>query len=388
MTSCFGARAHLRLLCLLAAGLLIPVLASIAQTPAASPQPPAPATPPPTPATTPPPAPTVPAVPIATPQPAATPTIPGQCYALLIGGISAQDPYGKWYADWLPRFQTYLTQRAHLPAANVAALCGKDATFDAVTAAFAKFAQRAKPQDQLILFIVGHGESKDAGATLELAGVDPTAQQIAALLNAFPAKNQVVLNLSASSGDFLKVLSAPGRVNIAATSPTELEEPVFAEFFLRGLESKRVNAAKSDAVNLLDIYNWTTQQTAFWIARWSLTSDPKDTDSSTWKASGKETVEVFEKLYSGVPNRKLDPASNRNAADVPVDLIPPGGQVTEDWAARRVIDEHAMLEDCGQGIGVSEIGDKGLQPILGQKPGDPGYLAAHTVLGQAGTLTP
>ena len=313
---------------------------------------------------------------------------PGQSYALLIGGLPGPDPYGKWYADWLGRFQTYLTKSAHLPDANVTVLSGKDATLDAITAAFGKFAQRAKPQDQFILFVVGHGEIDGAAPTLELAGPDPTALQIAALLNAFPAKNQVVLNFSASSGDFLKVLAAPDRVNLTATSPTELEEPVFPEFFLRGLESKRADTGKTGTITMLEAYNWATQQTAFWISRWQETSDPKSTDASIWKASGKETVEIFQKLYSGVPGRQLDPDSDAKAADTPVDVVPPDGQVTADWATRRVVDEHALLEDCGQGIGVSEIADKGLQPILGQKPGDPGYLAAHTVLGQAGSPNP
>jgi hypothetical protein len=46
-----------------------------------------------------------------------------------------------------------------------------------------------------------------------------------------------------------------------------------------------------------------------------------------------------------------------------------------------VIDEHATIEDCGQELAVSALGDKGFQPILGAQPGDPGYLAKQTVLG-------
>jgi len=320
----------------------------------------------------------------AQPAPASTPPAPapGQAYAVLVGGLGGQDPYGKWYADWLARFQTYLTQSARVPAANVALLSGKDATFEAITAAFGKLAARAGPQDQLVLFIVGHGEINGTAPTLSLAGPDPTARQLGALLNAFPAKNQVILNFSASSGDFLKVLSAPGRVNLTATSPTELEEPVFPEFFLRGLESKRAGAGKNGPITMLEAYNWAAQQTALWIGRWQQTGDPEQTDFTQWKASGRETVEIFEKLYSSLPTRKLDPDSDRNAPDAPVDLVPPGGEITADWASRRVVDEHAMLEDCGQGIGVSVVTDKGFQPILGQKQGDPGYLAAHTVLGQ------
>jgi len=323
-----------------------------------------------------------------TPTPPVPPANQGQTYALLIGGLSGQEPYGRWYADWLTRLQGYLTKTAHVPADHIISLSGKEATLEAVTAAFAKLGQGAKPQDQFILFIAGHGEMGSGVPTLTLPGPDPTAPQVAALLNAFPAKNQVVLNFSASSGDFLKALSGPGRVTIAATSPTELEEPVYAEFFLRGLESKRADADKNGTVTMLEAYNWAATQTVLWIARWQMTSDPKELDFTTWKGDGKETVEIFEKLYAGVPTRKLDPKSDRAAADAVVALEPPGGQVTPEWVMRRAIDEHALLEDCGQGIGVSVIGDKGIQPILGQKPGDPGYLAAHTVLGQSGSLTP
>jgi len=321
---------------------------------------------------------------------------PGQTYALLIGGLGGQGPYGAWYADWLNRFHSYLTKSANVPDANITALADKEATLDAITAAFGKIAQRAQPQDQFVLFIVGHGDLSGSAPTLILAGPDATATQIAALLTTVPAKNQVVLNFSASSGDFVKALSAPGRVILAATSPTELEEPVYAEFFLRGLESKRADLDNNGTITMLEAFNWAAQQTAFWIARWQETDTGVSTDAdatkppgpTVWKASGKETVEIFEKLYAGVPMRKLDPTSDRNAADAPADLVPPGGQVTADWATRRVVDEHAVLEDSGQGLGVSIITDKGIQLILGQKPGDPGFLAAHTVLGKAEILSP
>jgi hypothetical protein len=278
-----------------------------------------------------------------------------------------------------------------VPEANIVQLSDKAATFSAITDAFGKLGQRAKPQDQFILFVVGHGEITGPHATLELAGPDPGSQDLATLLNNFPAKNQVVLNFSSSSGNFLKDLSAPNRVNITATSPTEGNEPVFAEFFLRGLESKRADTANKGAITLLEAFNWSAQQTAQWIGRWTKDDageGASPNDPTTWKASGKETVEIFEKLYANDPMRKLDPASDRNAADATVVLEPPSGQVTADWANRRVVDEHAMIEDCGQGIGVAEMTEKGLQPILGQKPGDPGYLAGVTVLGQAALVHP
>ncbi len=318
----------------------------------------------------------------------AQPVEPGQCYALLVGGLAGQEPYSRWYSDWLARFQAVLTKSNGVPAANVTVLSGDAATADAITAAIGKFSKRSKPQDQFILFIVGHGEITQMTPTLTLRGPDLTVQQLADALSGLQAKSQVILNFSASSGDCLKTLASPNRVNITATSPTELEEPVFAEFFLRGLESKQADTDKNGTITMLEAYNWTEQQTALWISRWQLTSDIHSDGPTVWKASGKETIEIFEKLYAGLTIRKLDSGSDRTAADAVVDVVPPGGQVTEDWSSRRVVDEHALLEDCGQAIGVSGIGDKGLQPILGQKSGDPGYLATHTILGQPAQANP
>jgi len=293
-------------------------------------------------------------------------------YALLIGGLSGQEPYRRWYNDWLARFQTQLG----VPAANSVTLAENAATTGAITNALANFAKQVQPSDRFILVIVGHGEIHDTMPTLTLPGPDLTAAQLATALNAILAKTQVVLNFSASSGDFLKHLAAPDRVNVTATSPTENEEPVFPEFFLRGLESKRA-ADPTGAVTVLSAYNWAAQQTALWIARW------ESSGTNIWKASGQETVAIFEKLYAGVPMRLLDPASDRTAADAVVALQPPNGEVTAEWRARRVVDEHALLEDCGQPVGVSVIGDKGFQPITGQKPPEPGHLARRITLGRA-----
>lgn len=320
----------------------------------------------------------------------------GKTYALLVGGLGGQELYARWYEDWLGRFRNYLTKDAGVPPERVTTLSGTAATAEAVTGALGKFARQVEPGDQFILFIVGHGEISGNSPTLVLPGPDLTADQLSVALNAIRSRHQVILNFSASSGDFLKHLVSPDRVNLTATSPTEVNEPVFAEFFLRGLESKRAGANGSGAINMLDACNWATQQTALWIVRWQQTGLAADgkpdaaaiNGPTTWKASGKETIEIFEKLYGKASDRKIDPASDRNAADAAGGLVPPNGQVTDEWKGRRVVDEHAMLEDSGQEIGVSALTEKGFQPILGEKPGDPGYVARLTILGNPSPSNP
>lgn len=292
----------------------------------------------------------------------------GTTYALLVGGIG-QAPYNRWTGDWLARFDSHLTKKCGVPASQVQILSGAAATSKAILNSIRELGTRLQPEDQFILLLSGHGENADI-PTFAVQGPDLSAQQLAEALHALPAKNQIILNFSASSGDFLKSLAAPNRVNIAATSPSEIKQPVFAEFFLRGLESGR------GGTTVLEAFNWAAQQTPLWIARWSLT------ESGKWKANGRETIEIFKKLYADVLSRALDPASDSKQEDAPVELHPPNGEVTPAWSNRRVVDEHAVLEDCGLDIGVAVLGDSGIQPLVGAKENDPGYLAGKTVFGK------
>jgi hypothetical protein len=304
--------------------------------------------------------------------------------------------YARRYRDWLKRFHAHLTKVAKAPAENVVVLSGdggpKDpvvdgkATAESVKGALADFAKKLQPQDQFILVLVGHGAVVETVPSLILPGQDVRAQELADALEPVRARNQVVLNLTASAGDSVRFLARQGRVNVAATSPTETAEPVFAEFFLRGIESERADGEGTPAagsldgtITLLEAYNWATRQTVMWIAR------QKTTDEG-WRVDGKESVEIFKKLYvgdgDGPAARKLSPASRADAPDEPVDLRPKGGVIDAFWFGRRIVAEHAVLEDCGEDKGVSALRAEGYQPVSGLKPGEPGHLARRVVLGR------
>jgi hypothetical protein len=324
----------------------------------------------------------------------------GECYALLVSGLPGPPIYAKRYADWLKRFHAYLTKTAKVPAENIVVLSGDDAFKDAivagkatretVTKAIASLAKKVQPDDQFVLVLVGHGAVAQTLPSFIIPGQDINAQELADALAAIRARNQVVLDFTASSGDSVRFLARGGRVTLAATSPTEVTEPVLAEFFLRGLESLRADGegapaagARDGAVTLLEATNWASHQAAMWIARM------KSTESG-WKVDGKESVEIFQKLYVGAEGepatRKLSPDSNATAPDEAVELRPKGG-LNEFWLSRRIVAEHAVLEDCGLEKGVSPLTNDGYKPIDGAKDGEPGWLARRTVLGRPALLS-
>ena len=109
-----------------------------------------------------------------------------------------------------------------------------------------------------------------------------------------------------------------------------------------------------------------------------------------WRLEGKESVEIFEKLYGTPPGapgtQKLAADSDRSKPDAPVQIKPVGGKIDESWIARRVLSEQAVLEDCGEKDGVSALREAGYEPLAGSKPGEPGNLARRVVLGMADLL--
>jgi len=273
-----------------------------------------------------------------------------------------------------------------------------------VVAAISSLSKSIRPDDQFILIILGHGSLSDSKPELVLPGPDLDPDTLAKSLAAVSADNQVILNFSGTGGDFLKSLGKKNRVNIAATSPQENAEPVFAEFFLRALESNRADGeavpaagTKDGATSLLEAYNWATHQTALWIMRQVGNKD------GTWTLSGKESVEIFKKLYDGPEapitpggmradgSRKLSDDSDPSKPDEPVPLVLPPDlkpHDTANWAGRRIINEHAQLEDAGLEDGALSAlrGDKGYDPIPIGKPGEEGARAARVTFGKPALL--
>jgi hypothetical protein len=330
----------------------------------------------------------------------AAPAARPQTYAVLVGGMPSSPVFARRYQDWLTRFHALLT-RSGVPAGNIVMLSGDanfkspvvngPATRDSIVAAIGEAAKKVRPEDQFVLVIVGHGSLSDAKPGLVLHGADLDPETLGKALAGINADNQVVLNFAGASGDFLKALAKKGRVNVAATLAEENVEPAFAEFFLRGIESNRADGeggAKDGVVTLLEAYNWATHQTALWIMR------QVGNKEGTWTVNGKESVEIFHKLYDGPESngplsndgsRKLSAESDGTKPDdvvplvVPPDLKP---NTAQDWKGRRIVNEHAQVEDLGQESGLSALrGEQGYDPIVVGKD-EEGAKAARVVLGR------
>jgi hypothetical protein len=114
-----------------------------------------------------------------------------------------------------------------VPAANIAYLAEQTdrdparisdrSTWENIQRTLGDIAGRAGPDDQVYIVLIGHGSVRDGAAKFSLPGPDPTASDFADLLQLFPTQTLVFVNAASASGDFIAALSAEGRAVITAT---------------------------------------------------------------------------------------------------------------------------------------------------------------------------
>lgn len=309
----------------------------------------------------------------------------GTCHVVIVGGLPGNPIHARRFADWTKRFEAWCIDKAGMPRANVTVLSGDpqakplQASATHVLKLIDDEAGRLSPADTFVLFLAGHGDTADGEAVCPMPGGGLRVSELKAALARVPSHNQVLLLFGGASGDMLAELAAANRVIVAATSPGEPGDPVFAEFFLHVLESETAGS-----VSLLQAFNRASRDTAQWIRRISRT------EGEAWHVEGQEAIRLFRKLCEDRPEtpgaRQLDPSSKPLTPDPDVPLKSVGSQAEAQQAGIpagvRLITEHALLADAGHAAGVAAILPEGYVAVAGDQEGDPGFRAARVFIGK------
>jgi chorismate mutase len=204
-------------------------------------------------------------------------------FAIIIAGVGGEEAYTKKFTKEAADLYDEATNRLGFDEKNVylmteAAGGGPEnlaresdlpkserATADAVRKAFASVKSAANADSLVLVMLIGHGSFDTQQAKFNLLGPDLTAKDYAALLGALPTRRVIFINSSSSSGEFVKPLSAQGRIVITATrSGNEQNATVFAENFIAALKDDAGDADKNGRISALEAFNYATKLTADW----------------------------------------------------------------------------------------------------------------------------
>jgi hypothetical protein len=147
--------------------------------------------------------------------------------------------------------------------AHIYTLTGSQATRARLTDTISAVAREAKPDDDFVLTLIGHGSFDGVEYKFNLVGPDMPASELAALCDRVPARRQLVVNTTSASGGSVVALERSGRGVIAATkSGTEKNATVFARYWVEALQDPTADVDKSESISAMEAFQYADRKTA------------------------------------------------------------------------------------------------------------------------------
>src|ERR1044072_4461456 len=210
-------------------------------------------------------------------------TIDPNKFAIVIAGVGGEEAYTKKFTEQAAHLYDALTNRLGFDEKNVYLLTeatnggpenraretksakSQRATADEARKAFAAIKAAANSDSTVFVMLIGHGSFDTQQAKFNLVGPDLTAKDYAALVAALPSRRVIFINSASSSGEFVKPLSAQGRiVTTAPRSGNEQNATIFAENFIAAMMNDEADADKNGRVSVLEAFNYATKLTGDW----------------------------------------------------------------------------------------------------------------------------
>ena len=190
-------------------------------------------------------------------------------HVLVVAGLSGDVSFKRRFASAAGAVRTTAVQRWGVSDSSClvftedsTATTGRS-TRENLGRAFLALSRRVQPGDVLFVLLLGHGSGEGAGSKVNLPGPDATASDYGAWLAPFSRQQVVFVNAATGSGDFVPVLSAPGRVVVTATrSAMEKNDVEFLEQFTRALTTDDADADKDGRLSMLEAFRFARTEVA------------------------------------------------------------------------------------------------------------------------------
>jgi hypothetical protein len=185
---------------------------------------------------------------------------------IVVTGVSGDEDHAKQFHSWAATLIDAAKTKDGVPDANITYLAEKTdvdprvkgrSTREAVEKTIADLAPKVKPEDHVIVVLIGHGSFDGKIAAFNLPGPDLTATEWAALLDKLSAAHVTFVDTTSSSGAFLPAMTGHGRTVVTATKTGgERNEPRFGEFFTAAFGDPSADADRNGHVSILEAFNY------------------------------------------------------------------------------------------------------------------------------------
>lgn len=175
---------------------------------------------------------------------------------VIVGGLGGEPLYSKQWAEYVDSLEETCAKAAG-DESLVHAVKDSKATKEAIEATFAKLSGEVEANDIVAVFLIGHGSYDGHDYKFNIPGRDITAGRIKELLDALPAKDQLIAITTSSSGAAAELLKAERRIVITATkSGAERTVTAFGKHWVEALRNPEADTNKDEQITALEAFTY------------------------------------------------------------------------------------------------------------------------------------
>jgi hypothetical protein len=177
-------------------------------------------------------------------------------FALVICGSGGDEEFTDRFSEWGTRLYGVLTHNLGFEIENVSLLMDgedSDSSLESIQNALGTLGDRIAPEDDLFVFMIGHGSHLSGISKINVPGPDVSADALDEWFTTIAPRRLVVINTASSSAGFINVLSAPNRIICTATkSIEEKNATVFMQYFIDGIEDGSADLNRDTRISVYE----------------------------------------------------------------------------------------------------------------------------------------
>jgi hypothetical protein len=191
-------------------------------------------------------------------------------FAMIICGSGGNEEFTQRFRGWGNRLYQVLTNELEMPAANVSLLMDDDTSTEklsreTIQVALESLGAAMTDEDDLFLFIIGHGSHLAGESKINIPGPDFTARDIRDWTDVMRMRRLTVINAASASAGFINELSGPDRIICSATKSVEEKNATeFMEHFITGLEDGSADLDRDTRVSVYEACEQAAMLTRVW----------------------------------------------------------------------------------------------------------------------------
>ncbi len=178
-----------------------------------------------------------------------------ELHITIIQGLDGTSDYAQQFSEQARRVNIASESVTQNPLIRY--FSGEDATRESILDHFSQLASTMTHEDRIAVFLIGHGSYDGFEYKFNIPGPDITGKHIKDVMNALPAKVQLLVNTSSASGAINEQLKNEDRVVITATrNGNERLATRFGAYFFEAIENSAADINKNNAITVKEAFDY------------------------------------------------------------------------------------------------------------------------------------